>query len=80
MWDALITAGNLVFIPALLTTIVNKQTYIPRITSGISLLGVATVIIGLVGEGLVLSPIVVAAIGVLWGFIFLFRGQPVTLD
>ena len=80
MWDALITAGNLVFIPALLTTIVNKRTYIPRITSGISLLGVATVIIGLVGEGLVLSPIVVAAIGVLWGFIFLFRGQSATLD
>jgi hypothetical protein len=76
MWDALITAGNLVFIPGLLAIALNKRSYIPRLSSGISLIGVATVIVGLVGAGLVLSPIVVAAIGVLWAYIFLYRGQP----
>lgn len=76
MWDALITAGNLVFIPGLLTMALNKRSYIPRVSSGISLIGVTTVIVGLVGAGLVFSPIVVAVIGLLWVYIFFFRGQP----
>lgn len=75
MWDALITVGNLVFIPGLLTIALNKRSYIPRLSSGISLIGVTTVIVGLIGAGLVLSPIVVALIGLLWVYIFLFRGQ-----
>jgi hypothetical protein len=37
---------------------------------------VSTVIVGLVGAGLVFSPIVVAVIGLLWVYIFLYRGQP----
>jgi len=75
MWDALITVGNLVFIPGLLTIALNKRSYIPRLSSGISLVGVVTVTVGLIGAGLVLSPIVVALIGLLWVYIFLFRGQ-----
>jgi len=75
MWDALITVGNLVFIPGLLTIALNKRSYIPRVSSGISLIGVATVTAGLIGAGLVLSPIVVALIGLLWLYIFLFRGE-----
>jgi hypothetical protein len=76
MWDALITAGNLVFIPGLLGIALNKRSYIPRLSSGISLIGVTTVIVGLVGAGLVFSPIVVAVIGLLWVYIFFYRGQP----
>lgn len=76
MWDALITAGNLVFIPGLLAIAVNRRSYIPRLSSGISLIGVITVIVGLVGAGLVFSPIVVAVVGLLWVYIFFFRGQP----
>ena len=76
MWDALITAGNLVFIPGLLAIALNKRSYIPRLSSGISLVGVCTVIVGLLGAGLVLSPIVVAVIGLLWVYIFLYRGAP----
>ncbi|MBI2913050.1 MAG: hypothetical protein HYY03_03940 [Chloroflexi bacterium] len=76
MWDVLITFGNLAFIPALLPTILNRDAYVPRLTSGISLLGVAVVIVGLAGAGLVISPIVVAAIGMMWGLIFVFRGEP----
>ena len=75
MWDTLITAGNLVFIPGLLAIALNKRSYIPRLSSGISLIGVATVIVGLLGAGLVLSPAVVGVIGVLWLFIFLYRGH-----
>ncbi|HSP54835.1 MAG TPA: hypothetical protein VLS25_04535 [Dehalococcoidia bacterium] len=76
MWDALITAGNLVFIPGLLAIALNKRSYIPRLSSGISLIGIATVIVGLVGAGLILSPIVVAAVGAVWVYIFLYRGEP----
>ena len=75
MWDVLITLGNIAFIPALLPTIVNRNAYVPRLTSGISLLGIVVVIVGLTGAGLVLSAIVVAAIGMMWGLIFLFRGD-----
>lgn len=79
MWDALITAGNLVFIPGLLAIALNKRSYIPRLSSGISLVGVTTVIAGLAGTGLVFSPIVVGVIGLLWVYIFLYRGRS-TLD
>jgi hypothetical protein len=75
MWDALITLGNLVFIPGLLAIALNKRSYIPRLSSGISLIGVSTVIVGLVGAGLVFSPIVVAVIGLLWVYIYLYRGH-----
>lgn len=75
MWDVLITLGNLVFILALLPTVLHRGTYVPRLTSGLSLLGVAVVIVGLIGAGLVLSPIVVAVIGLLWGLIFILRGK-----
>ncbi|HEU4758591.1 MAG TPA: hypothetical protein VFT91_01285 [Dehalococcoidia bacterium] len=76
MWDVLVTLGNLAFIPALMPVILNKEAYVPRLTSGMSLLGVAVVIVGLTGAGLVLSPIVVAVIGMMWVLVFLFRGRP----
>lgn len=77
MWDALITIGNLVIIPALIPTVLNKHTYIPRVTSGISLIGVSVVVVGLIGEGLVASPIVLALIGLMWVAIFILRSTQV---
>ncbi len=74
MWDAIITVGNIAFIPALLPTVLSRRARIPRLTSGISLIGILTVVIGLVGAGLVVSPIVVVGVGMMWGYIFLFRG------
>lgn len=76
MWDILITAGNLIIIPALLATALDRRAYIPRLSSGISLVGLVAVVIGMVGAGLVLSPIVVSIIGLFWVYIFLFRHQP----
>lgn len=38
-------------------------------------LGVATVIVGLIGTGFVLSPIVVTVIGMMWALIFVYRGR-----
>lgn len=75
MWDVLITIGNLAIIPALLPTLVNRRSYIPRFTSGLSVLGISTVTAGLAGAGLVLSPIVVGGIACMWALIFVFRGQ-----
>jgi hypothetical protein len=74
MWDAIITMGNIAFIPALLPTIFSKQAHVPRLTSGTCVIGVLIVVLGLLGAGLVLSPVVVAGVGVMWGFIFVFRG------
>jgi len=79
MWDAIITVGNIAFIPALLPTVFSKRSHVPRLTSGISVIGILIVVVGLVGAGLVLSPIVVGGVGTMWGFIFLFRGGH-TLD
>ena len=76
MWDALITAGNLIIIPAMLKTVLDKQTYIPRLSSGLSLIGIAAVMVGLIGAGLYLSAAVIAVIGLMWGYLFLFRGRP----
>ena len=76
MWDILITLGNLVIIPALLNSVLDKRTYIPRLTSGVSLVGIGAIVVGLVGEGRVFSPIVLAIIGLIWLYIFLFRNTP----
>ena len=76
MWDILITVGNLIIIPALIATALDKRAYIPRLSSGMSLVGLVAVVAGMVGTGLVFSPIVVSAIGGFWVFIFLFRHKP----
>lgn len=76
MWDLLITAGNLIIIPALLATVMDKRAYIPRLSSGVSLIGLVAVVVGMVGTGLVFSPVVVSVIGVFWVYIFFFRHQP----
>jgi len=75
MWDVLLTIGNAIFIPALAPAVVDKRTYIPRKTSGLALLGIAIVIVGLLGEGLVLSPAMAAVGGLMQAFIFVFRGK-----
>ena len=77
MWDALITIGNVIVIPALVNMVLDKRLYVPRISSGVSLIGLALVIAGLIGGGFILSPIVVTVIAAMWLFIFLFRGQPI---
>jgi hypothetical protein len=76
MWDALVTAGNLIIVPAVLTTALDRRAYISRLTSGVSFIGLTAVTIGLIGAGLILSPIVVGVIGLIWLFIFLFRHHP----
>ena len=75
MSDALITIGNLIFIPALLVTILDRSASIPRMTSGISILALCFIIAGLLGGELYLSATVVLIINVMWGFIFLFRAE-----
>jgi hypothetical protein len=76
MWDVLLTVGNAIFIPALVPAVVDRRAYIPRKTSGLAVLGIAIVIVGLVGEGLVLSPAMAVVGGLMWAFIFVFRARP----
>lgn len=76
MWDLLVTIGNLIVIPALVTMVLDKKLYVPRISSGMSLAGLGLVIGGLVGGGFILSPIVLGVIFAMWLFIFVFRAQP----
>jgi hypothetical protein len=77
MWDALITIGNLIVIPGLFSTVVNRQAFVPRMTSGTSVVGLTLVIAGLLGAGLVLSPIVLLVMNLMWVYIFLYRHRPV---
>jgi hypothetical protein len=80
MWDLLVTIGNLIVIPALLAMVLDKKLYVPRISSGVSLIGLSLVIVGLVGGGFIMSPIVLAVIEAMWVFIFFYRSQPVGHD
>ena len=74
-WDALITLGAAVFIPGLMPTLLSREAYVPRATSAVTLVGLTTIIIGLIGSGLVLSPIVSSMTLLMWVFILVFRGK-----
>ncbi|MEX0683240.1 MAG: hypothetical protein WD904_05995 [Dehalococcoidia bacterium] len=76
MWDVLLTIGNAVFIPSLVPALLDSRSYIPRQTSGLACIGVAIVLVALIGQGLVLSPAMVAVVGAMWLFIFFFRARP----
>lgn len=75
MWDFLLTIGNALFIPALVPAVLDKRAYIPRTTSGLAVVGIIIVIVGLIGEGLVLSPAIAVVGATMWAFIFLFRAS-----
>ncbi|HUF53159.1 MAG TPA: hypothetical protein VMR52_05220 [Dehalococcoidia bacterium] len=77
MWDVLLTIGNAIFIPSLVPALIDRRAFIPRQTSGLAMIGVAIVLVALLGQGLLFSPLIVAVIGLMWGFIFLFRSTPV---
>jgi fatty acid desaturase len=77
MWDLLVTVGNIIVIPALVTMVLDKKLYVPRISSAMSLVGLGFVMVGLVGGGFILSPIVLGVITLMWLFIFLFRATPI---
>ncbi len=78
MWDVVIAIGNLILLPSLLPTLLDSRSYVPRITSGFAVIGLSFVVVGLIGEGFVISPILTSTAALLWAFIFLFRGQPIT--
>lgn len=78
MWDILISIGNIIFLPSLLPAIIDSRTFVPRSTSGLTVFGLFFIIAGLIGQGLILSPIVTAAVTLLWAFVFLFRGKHVS--
>ena len=74
-WDALISLGTVVFIPGLVPTLMSKEAYVPRVTSAVTLVGLSTIIVGLIGSGLVFSPIMSGMTLVMWVFIFFRRGK-----
>ena len=78
MWDVVIAVGNLILLPSLLPTLLDSRSYVPRITSGFAVIGLSFVVVGLIGEGFVISPILTSLAVLIWTFIFLFRGKPVT--
>ena len=78
MWDIVIAIGNLILLPSLLPTLLDSRSYIPRITSGFAVVGLSFIVAGLIGEGFVISPVLTSVAVVLWAFIFLFRGKPVS--
>ena len=78
MWDLVIAIGNIILLPSLLPTLLDSRSYVPRITSGFAAVGLSFIVAGLIGEGFVISPVLTSLAVVLWAFIFLFRGRPLT--
>ena len=78
MWDVVIATGNVILLPSLLPTLLDSRSYVPRITSGFAVIGLSFIVAGLIGEGFVISPFLTSAAVLLWAFIFLFRGKPVS--
>ncbi len=78
MWDVVIAIGNLILLPSLLPTLLDSRSYVPRITSGFAVIGLSFVVVGLIGVGFFISPILTWTAALLWAFIFLFRGWPIT--
>ncbi len=78
MWDIVIAIGNLILLPSLLPTLLDSRSYVPRVTSGFGVIGLSFIVTGLIGEGFVISPVLTSVAVLLWAFIFLFRGKPVS--
>ncbi len=78
MWDVVIAIGNLILLPSLLPTLLDSRSYVPRITSGFGVIGLSFIVTGLIGEGFVISPVLTSVAVLLWAFVFLFRGKPVS--
>ena len=78
MWDITIAIGNIILLPSLLPTLLDSRSYVPRITSGFAVVGLSFIVAGLTGEGFLISPVLTSAAVVLWAFIFLFRGKPIS--
>lgn len=78
MWDYVIATGNVILLPSLLPTLLDSRSYVPRVTSAFAVIGLSFIVTGLIGEGLVISPILTSAAAVLWAFVFLFRGKHVS--
>jgi hypothetical protein len=74
-WDVLLTFGTILFIPGLMPTLLNREAYVPRLTSAVSVVGLSVIIVALIGTGFVLGPIVSTVTAVIWVFIFVFRGK-----
>jgi len=74
-WDILLTGGTALFIPGLMPTLFSREAYVPRATSAVTVVGLTAIIAGLIGSGLVLSPIVSSVTAVMWVFIFFRRGK-----
>lgn len=75
MWDIIIAAGNVILLPSLLPTLLDSRSYVPRITSALTVIGLSFIVAGLIGEGFVISPVFTSTIALLWAFVFLFRGK-----
>jgi tetrahydromethanopterin S-methyltransferase subunit F len=74
MWDILITIGNLLALPALVPTVIDRNAYVPRLTSGLTIAGLTIAVIGMFGSGLLFGPLALAGIDVMWVAIFVLRG------
>jgi hypothetical protein len=80
MWDILLTISSVIFIGSLLPTLFDRRSYVPRKTSGPTVVGLGFVVAGLAGEGLVISAGFTVVAVTLWLFIFVFRGRPAEGD
>lgn len=75
MWDYLAAAGTLILLPALIPTLLNSKAYVPRLTSGLTALGIAMIAVGLFFANLPLTALVDVGSTACWIGVFVFRGR-----
>lgn len=73
--DILIAVSTLALLVFLAPLITNRNSYVPRLTSGVFAVAVAGIALGLFSSGLLLGAAINAIDAVGWGLVFWMRGE-----
>ncbi len=75
MWDYVLLVSTLALTPGILPVIFHKDAYVPRLSSGMFVVGIAGIALALFMSGLYLGAGANAMSTLEWAFVFTFRGR-----
>lgn len=73
-WDLLFLVSQFLFIPSLVDILLTKESYIPRWSSLLTILGLLGFTIGMIGVGSLMPGILAGVTCILWALVFLRKG------
>jgi hypothetical protein len=68
-------ASQFLFVPSLIEILITSDSYIPRWSSALTVLGLLGFTVGMIGVGSLLPGILAGVTCILWGFVMIFRGS-----